>query len=85
MNNEVPNWTVTRCGSFEELRRLSIRAWQRRSAAERRQEAWNLVVETWQMQKRDPSELLLRRDIQVIRRCRSRSQQPVTTNVVCKT
>jgi hypothetical protein len=69
-------WTVTRCDSFEDMRRAGIRNWQRRSAAapqrrsaaERRQAAWELVVEAWQMQKRDPNELRLQKPAQVLRK-----------------
>lgn len=61
-------WTVTRCESFEDMRRVGILNWQRRSAAERRQAAWEIVVEAWQMQKRDPNELRLQRSAQVLRK-----------------
>lgn len=68
MSTPRKTWTVTRCDSFEDMRRVGIRNWQRRSAAERRQAAWELVVEAWQMQKRNPNELRLQRSAQVLRK-----------------
>lgn len=68
MSTSRKTWTVTRCDSFEDMRRVGIRNWQCRSAAERRQAAWELVVEAWQMQKRNPNELRLQRSAQVLRK-----------------
>ena len=68
MSTSRKTWTVTRCDSFEDMRRVGIRNWQHRSAAERRQAAWELVVEAWQMQKRNPNELRLQRSAQVLRK-----------------
>ena len=68
MSTSRKTWTVTRCDSFEDMRCVGIRNWQRSSAAERRQAAWELVVEAWQMQKRNPNELRLQRSAQVLRK-----------------
>jgi hypothetical protein len=50
------------------MRLHSIRSWQRQSAAARRQAAWEIVVEAWEIQKRDPNELRLQRPLEVVRK-----------------
>jgi hypothetical protein len=62
---KAKTWKVTRCESFEDMRKVAIANWQRQSGAARRQAAWDLVVEAWKMQKRDPDELRLQRPIKV--------------------
>jgi hypothetical protein len=61
-------WTVTRCDSFDDMRRVAIERWQKMSGSARRKAAWELVVEAWQIKKRNLDELRLQRPIKVVRK-----------------
>lgn len=63
-----PGWTVRKFDSFDAMRAAQIRDWQAVSSAERRKAAWELVVDAWEMKKRDPDELRLLRLVTVVRK-----------------
>jgi hypothetical protein len=50
-------WEGVKCASLDDMRAQNILFWQRQGGAAIRQAAWDLVVETWQAQRRDPDEL----------------------------
>lgn len=50
-------WHAVKCSSLDDMRTQNIRFWQMQGGAVIRQAAWELVVETWQAQHRDPNEL----------------------------
>lgn len=54
-------WYGKKCASLDEMRSENIRFWQRQGGAAIRQAAWDLVVESWKAQKRDPDELRFQR------------------------
>ncbi|WP_395717467.1 hypothetical protein [Prosthecobacter sp.] len=54
-------WQAVKCTSLDDMRTQNIRFWQRAGGAAIRQSAWELVVETWQAQHRDPDELRFQR------------------------
>ena len=54
-------WHGVRCTSLDDMRTQNIRFWQRAGGAAIRQAAWDLVVETWQAQQRNPDELRFQR------------------------
>jgi hypothetical protein len=54
-------WEGVKCASLDDMRTQNILFWQRQGAAAIRQAAWELVVETWQAQRRNPDELRFRR------------------------
>jgi hypothetical protein len=61
-------WTVVKCASLDEMRANHIRAWQAVPPAERLKAAWELVVDAWEMKKRNPDELRFQRAVTVIRK-----------------
>ncbi len=54
-------WHAVRCSSLDDMRTQNILFWQRAGGAAIRQAAWELVVETWQAQRRNPDELRFQR------------------------
>lgn len=63
------HWTIRKFSSFEEQRRQQVRDWQAVSGAERRQAAWELVVDYWVGKKgANPDELRLQRSVTQLRR-----------------
>ncbi len=54
-------WHGVRCSSLNDMRTQNILFWQRAGGAAIRQAAWELVVETWQSQHRNPDELRFQR------------------------
>jgi hypothetical protein len=61
-------WMEVKCSSFDEMRANHIRNWQAVSPAERLKAAWELVVDAWEIKKRDPNELRFQRSVTVIRK-----------------
>ena len=61
-------WIAVKCSSFDEMRANHISAWQAVPPAERLKAAWELVVDAWEMKKRDPNELRFRKIVTVIRK-----------------
>lgn len=59
---------IRKCASFEEMRGMAVHDWQKLPAWQRAAAAWDLVIEAWLLQNRNPDELRLRRSITVIRR-----------------
>lgn len=55
------DWQGVKCESLDEMRSQNIRFWQQAGGAMIRQAAWELVLETWQIQNRDPDELRFQR------------------------
>ena len=60
-------WQAVKCTSLDDMRTQNIRFWQQAGGAAIRQAAWELVVETWQAQNRDPDELRFQRLAPAIR------------------
>lgn len=60
------DWKLRRCDSFEDMRVEAIRQWQRAGATDRAAAAWDMVVEAWHLQNRDPDELRLQRTVTVL-------------------
>lgn len=60
------DWKLRRCNSFEDMRVEAIRSWQRAGANARANAAWDMVVEAWHLQNRDPDELRLQRTVTVL-------------------
>lgn len=54
-------WVGVRCASLDDMRTQNILFWQRAGGAAIRAAAWDLVVEAWHVQKRDPNELRFQR------------------------
>jgi hypothetical protein len=54
-------WEAVRCSSLDEMRTQNIRFWQRQGGAAIRQAAWELVVEAWLAENKDPNELRFQR------------------------
>jgi|LakMenE18May11ns_1017448.scaffolds.fasta_scaffold8121519_1 hypothetical protein len=65
-----PNFkpVIRKCGSFEEMRDIAVRDWQKVSAEQREAAAWDMVKEAWALQNRNPDELRLQRTVTVIRK-----------------
>ena len=61
-------WEAVKCSSLDDMRTQNIRFWQRAGGAAIRKAAWDLVVETWQAQQRDPDELRFQRLAPPVRR-----------------
>lgn len=61
-------WQAIKCSSLDDMRTQNILFWQRAGGAAIRQAAWDLVVETWQAQHRDPDELRFQRLAASVRR-----------------
>ena len=59
--SEHAGWHAVKCASLDDMRTQNIRFWQRAGGAAIRTAAWDLVVEMWQAQKRDPNELRFQR------------------------
>ncbi len=59
-------WEAKKCASLDEMRTENIRFWQRQGGAAIRQAAWELVIETWKVQKRDPNELRFQRSPSIV-------------------
>ena len=55
------SWHAAKCASLDDMRTQNIRFWQQQGGAAIRQAAWELVVEMWQAQHRDPDELRFQR------------------------
>lgn len=68
MANDRSHWKVRKCDSFEEMERLHIEDWQAVSGTERVNAAWDMVVEAWEMKKRDPDELRFQRTVKRVKR-----------------
>lgn len=64
----VKKWTVRRCESFDDMRVKAIRDWQRLSATQRTDAAWELVLEAWKLKNRNSDELRLQRIVTVLRK-----------------
>ena len=54
-------WHAVKCNSLDDMRTQNIRFWQRAGGAAIRAAAWELVVESWTAQKRNPDELRFQR------------------------
>ncbi len=54
-------WHAVKCSSLDDMRTQNILFWQRAGGAAIRHAAWELVVETWQAQRRNPDELRFQR------------------------
>ena len=54
-------WHAVKCASLDDMRTQNVLFWQRAGGAAIRQAAWELVVEAWKMQHRDPDELRFQR------------------------
>lgn len=54
-------WYAVKCDSLDDMRTQNIRFWQQQGGAAIRRAAWELVVEMWQTQHRDPDELRFQR------------------------
>ncbi|MBL9182320.1 MAG: hypothetical protein JNN17_09280 [Verrucomicrobiaceae bacterium] len=54
-------WQGVKCADLDDMRTQNIRFWQRAGGAAIRAAAWDLVVETWHAQKRNPDELRFQR------------------------
>jgi hypothetical protein len=57
---------VRKCASYEEMRDIAVHDWQKRSAEERADAAWEMVKEAWVLKNRNPDELRLQRTLTVI-------------------
>jgi hypothetical protein len=55
------DWHGVKCASLDDMRTQNIRFWQQAGGAAIRKAAWELVVEMWQAQGRDPNELKFQR------------------------
>ena len=66
--SERAGWHAVKCASLDDMRTQNIRFWQRAGGAAIRAAAWDLVVETWQAQKRDPNELRFQRLAPAVRK-----------------
>lgn len=62
------DWVVRTFDSLDAMRAAQIRDWQGVSSAERRKAAWNLVIEAWELKKRNPDELRLLRLVTSVRK-----------------
>jgi len=56
-------WTAVRCTSLDDMRTQNILFWQAQGGAVIRRAAWELVVEYWQTNQRDPDELRFSRSV----------------------
>ena len=54
-------WQVVKCTSLDDMHTQNIRFWQQAGGAAIRQAAWELMVEAWEAQHRDPDELRFQR------------------------
>lgn len=54
-------WEAVRCSSLDSMRTQNVLFWQRQGGAAIRQAAWELVLDVWKAQKRDPDELRFQR------------------------
>jgi hypothetical protein len=69
---DLSHWMVKKFTSHEEQRIWQVKEWQKRSGAERRQAAWELVHDYWVGTKgMKPDELRLQRIITNVQRPRS--------------
>ena len=55
------DWQAVKCTSLDDMRTQNILFWQRQGGACIRAAAWELVVEMWQAQGRNPDELRFQR------------------------
>ncbi len=67
VKSERADWHGVKCASLDEMRTQNIRFWQRAGGAMIRQAAWELVVDSWIAQNRDPNELRFQRLAQDLR------------------
>jgi hypothetical protein len=66
------HWVVKKFTSFDEQRTWQVKEWQKRSGADRRKAAWELVYDYWVgMKGMKPDELRLQRIITNVQRPRS--------------
>ncbi len=68
MPKDRSNWEITFYDSPDEMRMSQVRAWQQRSGAERREAAWELVVDYWKNKGKTENELRLQRTITSFKR-----------------
>ncbi len=68
MIREREGWHGVKCASLDDMPTQNILFWQRAGGAAIRSAAWDLVVEMWQAQKRDPDELRFQRLAQPVRK-----------------
>lgn len=61
-------WHAVKCSSLDDMRTQNIRFWQRQGGAAIRKAAWDLVVETWEMKRRNPDELRFQRLAPIVRK-----------------
>jgi hypothetical protein len=57
---------IRKCASYDQMRDIAVHDWQKRSAKERSDAAWDMVKEAWALKNRNPDELRLQRTITVI-------------------
>ena len=62
------DWVIRKCDSFEEMERLHVQGWQAVSGSERAKAAWQMVLDAWEIKKRDPNELRFQRVVTVVNR-----------------
>jgi hypothetical protein len=62
------SWHAVKCVSLDDMRTQNIRYWQQQGGAAIREAAWQLVVETWHAQGRDPDELRFHRPPPAVRK-----------------
>lgn len=62
------HWVVRKCESFEEMEFLHVEDWQKCTGSDRANAAWEMVVEAWELKKRDPNELRFQRTARCLKR-----------------
>lgn len=68
MQVDRSHWVVRKCASFEEMEFFHVEDWQKLSGRERANAAWDMVVEAWELKKRDPDELRFQRTVKCVKR-----------------
>ncbi len=63
MGKDRSNWKINFYDSPDEMRNEQVRAWQKKSGAERRAAAWDLVLDYWKNKGKTEDELRLQRAI----------------------
>jgi len=68
MVKDRSHWVVRKCCSLQEMERLHLRQWQVVSGNDRVNAAWAMVVEAWELKKRNPDELRFQRSVTSVKR-----------------
>ena len=61
-------WEAVRCSNLDSMWTQNVLFWQRQGGAAIRQAAWELVVEAWKAQNRNPDERRFQRTAPVFRK-----------------